>query len=383
MDLRSSTIVLARRLRSYRWSRGKRYVRMFFYLLLTYTSATYSRTFSQTADFTDLLSYVAPKIVNIRFNELSEESKTETEKQTLNFYRRFGVPLPPESIEDDVPNNNEKRLVKSKNLGSGFIISPDGYILTSAIGINQNSDAIRVILNDGRNFKASIINSDHRIGITLIKIDATNLPAVNIGKSSSIKPGEWVAAIGVTNKNKGYITVGVVSNSARETGSHLPFIQTDLVINENNIGGVLVNMNGEAIGINNSIYSNSSGFQGISFSIPIEEVILMTNALRSGEHLSRQNLGVNLSIIDRRTAKTLGMTDTAGALVLSVRTGSPAKQAGLTPGDVIKSINGKKITAPSDVTRAILELKIGATADLEIWRQDKIIKFYVTFNIKR
>lgn len=355
---------------------------MFFYLLLTYTSATYSRTFSQTADFTNLLSYVAPKIVNIRFNELSEESKTETEKQTLNFYRRFGVPLAPESIEDDVPHKNEKQLIKSKNLGSGFIISADGYILTSAIGINQNSDAIRVILNDGRNFKASIINSDHRIGITLIKIDATNLPTVNIGKSTSIKPGEWVAAIGVTNKNKGYITVGVVSNSARETGSHLPFIQTDLVINENNIGGVLVNMNGEAIGINNSIYSNSSGFQGISFSIPIEEVILMTNALRSGEHLSRQNLGVNLSIIDRRTAKTLGMPDTAGALVLSVRTGSPAKQAGLTPGDVIKSINGKKITAPSDVTRAILELKMGATADLEIWRQNKIIKFYVTFNIK-
>ncbi|MBK5206339.1 MAG: trypsin-like peptidase domain-containing protein, partial [Polaromonas sp.] len=259
-------------------------------------------------DFTDLVEQVGPSVVNIRTLEKVKASAAgSVDEQMLEFFRRFGIPVPPNMpraprSDGAHPQPDEDQ---PRGVGSGFILTADGFVMTNA-HVVDGADEVIVTLTDNREFKAKIIGADKRSDIAVVKIEATGLPAVKIGDIKRLKVGEWVMAIGSPFGLENTVTAGIVSAKQRDTGDYLPFIQTDVAINPGNSGGPLINMRGEVVGINSQIYSRSGGFQGISFSIPVDEAVRVSDQLRSSGKVTRGRIGVQIDQVTKEVAESIG-----------------------------------------------------------------------------
>lgn len=257
-----------------------------------------------------------------------------------------------------------------RGLGSGFIVTADGTILTNA-HVVDGADEVTVKLTDKREFKAKVKGLDKTSDVAVLKIEAKNLPTVRIGSSTATRVGEWVLAIGSPFGFENSASAGIVSAKSRSLpdGSYVPFIQTDVAVNPGNSGGPLFNMAGEVIGINSQIYSRNGGYQGLSFAIPIEVAMNVEKQILTTGKAQRGRMGVTIQEINQSLADTFGLKKPAGALINSVEKGSPAEKAGLEPGDVILAINGKEIVNPGDLPATVATMAAGETAHLQVWRK--------------
>jgi len=321
-------------------------------------------------DFTDLVEQVGPSVVNIRTLEKVKASASGgADEQMLEFFRRFGIPVPPNMPRaprpDRTPQPDEDQ---PRGVGSGFILTADGFVMTNA-HVVEGADEVIVTLTDKREFKAKIIGADKRSDVAVVKIEATGLPAVKIGDINRLKVGEWVMAIGSPFGLENTVTAGIVSAKQRDTGDYLPFIQTDVAINPGNSGGPLINMRGEVVGINSQIYSRSGGFQGISFSIPIDEAARVSDQLRSTGKVTRGRIGVQIDQVTKEVAESIGLGKAQGALVRGVESGAPAEKAGIEAGDIIIKFDGKPIEKSSDLPRMVGNVKPGTKAVVTVFRR--------------
>src|SRR5471030_922780 len=262
----------------------------------------------------------------------------------------------------------------SESLGSGFIVSPDGYILTNAHVID-GANVVTVKLTDKREYAAKVIGSDKQSDVAVLKIDAKNLPVVKIGDPNGSKVGQWVVAIGSPYGFDNTVTSGIISAKSRSlpNENYTPFIQTDVPVNPGNSGGPLFNLQGEVIGINSMIYSQTGGFPGLSFAIPINEAMKVKDALVKTGHVDRGRLGVTVQGMDQTLAKSFGLQSPNGALVSSVEAGGPAAKGGLQPGDVILSVNGQSVADSNALPSQVAALAPGTTTKVQVWR-DKATK---------
>jgi serine protease Do len=257
---------------------------------------------------------------------------------------------------------------QQRGVGSGFILSPDGYVMTNA-HVVEGADEVMVTLTDKREFKARIVGSDKRTDVAVVKIEASALPAVKIGDANKLRVGEWVMAIGSPFGLENTVTAGIVSAKQRDTGDYLPFIQTDVAINPGNSGGPLLNMRGEVVGINSQIYSRSGGFMGISFSIPIDEAMRVADQLRVKGRVIRGRIGVTIAAVTKEVAESIGLGKPMGALVQGVESGGPAEKAGIEAGDIIVKVNGKPVDKSGDLPRIIGNTEPGSKAALQLFRR--------------
>ncbi|KRB93838.1 hypothetical protein ASE07_11785 [Noviherbaspirillum sp. Root189] len=309
--------------------------------------------------FVNLVKQQGPGVVNISAVRLSRNQGNAAalpEGHPLReFFRRFG----------GQPDAGE---APAGSLGSGFIISQDGYVLTNAHVISE-TDEVTVKLTSKREYKAKVIGADPYTDVALLKIDATGLPVVTIGDPGRLEPGEWVAAIGAPFGFDNSVTVGVVSAKGRmlPNGSYVPFIQTDVAVNPGNSGGPLFSTRGEVVGINSQIYSQTGGYMGISFAIPIDIAIGISDQLRATGRVSRGRIGVQLQELTYDIATSLGLKEAKGALVAAIQNGGPADRAGIRPGDVITSLNGQPVQTTADLARLIGGTKPGSTVNAELW----------------
>jgi serine protease Do len=262
------------------------------------------------------------------------------------------------------------REFQSRSLGSGFIISPDGYILTNAHVVDA-ADEISVKLTDKREFKAKVIGADKRTDVALIKIEANGLPTVKLGDPNRLRVGEWVVAIGSPFGFENSVTAGIVSAKGRALPqeNYVPFIQTDVAINPGNSGGPLFNLRGEVVGINSQIYSRTGGYMGVSFAIPIDVAMDVQNQLRTNGRVSRGRIGVVIQEVTKELADSFGLAKPAGALVNYVEKGGPADKAGVEAGDIILKFDGKAVGASSDLPRIVGATRPGSKVTMQIWRK--------------
>jgi serine protease Do len=334
-------------------------------------------------DFTDLVDLVGPSVVNIRTLDkvaARGQSGAPGEEEMLEFFRRFGLPIPnvPNNPRQAPrPNRPQQEEEQPRGVGSGFILSSDGLIMTNAHVID-GADEVLVTLADKREFKAKIVGADKRSDVALVKIDATGLPAVKVGDVGRLRVGEWVMAIGSPFGLENSVTAGIVSAKQRDTGDYLPFIQTDVAINPGNSGGPLINMRGEVVGINSQIYSRSGGSMGISFSIPMDEAVRVSDQLRSFGRVSRGRIGVQIEQVSKEVAESIGLGKPAGALVRSVEPGSPAEKAGVEAGDIIIKFDGKAIEKSSDLPRMVGGTKPGTKSSMTVFRRGASKELSVT-----
>ncbi len=326
-------------------------------------------------DFTDLVDQVGPAVVNIRtIEKVTQRSGSgggEMDEEMQEFFRRFfGQPMPNVPRQGPRPNRPQQpqEEERPRGVGSGFILTADGYVMTNAHVVEGASEVL-VTLVDKREFKAKLIGTDKRTDVAVVKIDATGLPAVKVGDMSKLRVGEWVMAIGSPFGLENTVTAGIVSAKQRDTGDYLPFIQTDVAINPGNSGGPLINMRGEVVGINSQIYSRSGGFMGISFSIPIDEAIRVSDQLRTSGRVSRGRIGVQIDQVTKEVAESIGLGKAQGALVRGVEAGSPGEKAGVEPGDIITKFDGKAIEKPSDLPRLVGNTKPGTKSLLTVFRR--------------
>ncbi|MEY3871112.1 MAG: hypothetical protein RLZZ296_107 [Pseudomonadota bacterium] len=323
-------------------------------------------------DFTDLVDQVGPAVVNIRTLEkakpASSSSSGGSEEQMLEFFRRFGIPVPPNLPRSPRPDRGQPEESQPRGVGSGFILSADGFVMTNA-HVVEGADEVLVTLADKREFKAKIIGSDKRTDVAVVKIEATGLPSVKIGDANRMRVGEWVMAIGTPFGLENTVTAGIVSAKQRDTGDYLPLIQTDVAINPGNSGGPLINMRGEVVGINSQIYSRSGGFQGISFAIPIDEAIRVSDQLRTSGRVTRGRIGVQIDQVSKEVAESIGLGKPQGALVRGVEAGAPAEKAGIEAGDIITKFDGKVIEKSSDLPRLVGIVKPGTRATVTVFRR--------------
>jgi serine protease Do len=328
-------------------------------------------------DFTELVEQVGPSVVNIRTVERSRGAagSGSQDEQMLEFFRRFGIPLPPNAPRGQRPDRNEEET--PRGVGSGFIVSADGFVMTNA-HVVEGADDVIVTLTDKREFKARIIGSDRRTDVAVVKIEATGLPAVKLGDAARVRVGEWVMAIGSPFGLENTVTAGIVSAKQRDTGDYLPFIQTDVAINPGNSGGPLINMRGEVIGINSQIYSRSGGFQGISFAIPIDEAVRVADQLRGSGRVTRGRIGVQIDQVNKEVAEAIGLGRPQGALVRGVEAGAPAEKAGIEAGDIILKFDGKAIEKSSDLPRLVGNTKPGSRASVTVFRRGSQRELSVT-----
>jgi serine protease Do len=320
-------------------------------------------------DFTELVEKQGPAVVNISTTQVVRGNARgvqpfpfDEDDPMYDFFRRFmprqpGTPSPPREFE-------------SRSLGSGFLISSDGYILTNA-HVVDSADEILVRLTDKREFKAKAIGADKRTDVALIKIEATGLPSVRMGDPAVLKVGEWVVAIGSPFGFDNSVTAGIVSAKGRSLPQEnfVPFIQTDVAVNPGNSGGPLFNMKGEVVGINSQIYSRSGGFMGISFAIPIDVAMDIQNQLRSSGKVSRGRIGVVIQDVTKELAESFGLSKAQGAVVSVVEKDGPAEKAGLEPGDIILKFDGKTVNNSSDLPRVVGATKPGTKVSLQVWRK--------------
>ncbi|WP_017229340.1 Do family serine endopeptidase [Cupriavidus basilensis] len=323
-------------------------------------------------DFADLVEKTGPAVVNIRTTERvrSRGAPGADDDEMAEFFRRFfgvpmpGAPTPPGGQRRGQPQGEEQ----SRGVGSGFVISQDGYVMTNA-HVVADADTIYVTLLDKREFKAKLIGSDKRTDVALLKIDATGLPKLAMGDSDKVRAGEWVLAIGSPFGLDNSVTAGIVSAKGRDTGDYLPFIQTDVAVNPGNSGGPLINLRGEVIGINSQIYSRSGGYMGISFAIPIDEAMRVTEQLKANGKVTRGRIAVAIGDVTKEVADSLGLGRARGALVGSVEPGGPAEKAGIEAGDIILKFNGRDIEKASDLPRMVGDIKPGTRVPLQLWRK--------------
>jgi len=322
-------------------------------------------------DFTDLVDLVGPSVVNIRTLERASASDNATgpDEQMLEFFRRFGIPLPP-GVTPRGPRQERggSEEAQPRGVGSGFVLSADGLIMTNA-HVVDGADELIVTLPDKREFKAKIVGADKRTDVAVVKIEASGLVPVKIGDVGRLRVGEWVMAIGSPFGLENTVTAGIVSAKKRDTGDFLPFIQTDVAINPGNSGGPLINMRGEVVGINSQIYSRSGGFQGISFAIPIDEAVRVSDQLRSSGRVTRGRIGVQIDQVSKDVAESIGLGAPRGALVRGVEPNSPAAKAGVEPGDIILKFNGKDIDKSVDLPRLVGNTKPGSKSSLTVFRR--------------
>jgi serine protease Do len=330
-------------------------------------------------DFTELVEQVGPSVVNIRTLEkvrTQPQNGGGMDDETQDLLRRFfGIPIPnvpntpnsprqaPRQGRTPVPEESQPRGV-----GSGFVLTSDGFIMTNA-HVVDGADEVLVTLTDKREFKAKLIGADKRTDVAVVKIQATGLPAVKVGDVSRLKVGEWVMAIGSPFGLDNSVTAGIVSAKQRDTGDYLPFIQTDVAINPGNSGGPLINMRGEVIGINSQIYSRSGGFMGISFAIPMDEAMRVSEQLRSNGRVTRGRIGVQIEPVTKELAESIGLGKAQGALINRIEPGAPADKAGLEAGDVILKIDGKQIEKSADLPRLVGNTKPGTKSTLTVFRR--------------
>ncbi len=325
-------------------------------------------------DFTDLVEQVGPSVVNIRtLEKVTARPRAgggNMDEEMLEFFRRFGVPIP-NAPRQPTPRPNRPQPQEEeqpRGVGSGFILTSDGYIMTNA-HVVEGADEVLVTLTDDREFKAKIIGADKRSDVAVVKIEATGLPAVKVGDVGRLKVGEWVMAIGSPFGLKNTVTAGIVSAKQRDTGDYLPFIQTDVAINPGNSGGPLINMRGEVVGINSQIYSRSGGFMGISFAIPMDEATRVSDQLRTSGRVSRGRIGVQIDQVTKDVAEAIGLGKPTGALVRGVESGSPADKAGVEAGDIITRFDGKVIEKHSDLPRLVGSIKPGTRSTMTVFRR--------------
>ncbi len=347
-------------------------------LLVLMLFASWSHA-SGLPDFTELVEDYSPAVVNI-----STKQKKKAQRQ-FRMPRDFRMPdMPEDSPFNDLFRHffdefqGEGREYDATSLGSGFIISSDGYILTNHHVVDK-ADEIIVYLSDHREFEAEVIGSDKQSDTALIKIDAKNLPVVKIGKSRDLKVGEWVLAIGSPFGFDHSVTAGIVSAKGRSLPreNYVPFIQTDVAINPGNSGGPLFNLDGEVVGVNSQIYSGTGGYMGLSFAIPIEVAMNVADQLRTTGHVSRGWLGVLIQNVPRELAGSFGMKHPHGALVAKIVPDSPGEKAGLKPGDVILEYNGEKLNNSTQLPPLVGASEVGKKAKLLVLRQGAKKTIYV------
>ncbi len=327
-------------------------------------------------DFTDLVEQVGPAVVNIRTTERARGGQRggggagpEMDEEMQEFFRRFfGVPPGQLPGQRQDPRRQAPDEEQQRGVGSGFIFTTDGYVMTNA-HVVDGADEVYVTLTDKREFKAKLIGADKRTDVAVVKIEATGLPSVKIGDVSKLKVGEWVMAIGSPFGLENTVTAGIVSAKARDTGEFVPFIQTDVAINPGNSGGPLINLRGEVVGINSQILSRSGGFMGISFAIPMDEATRVADQLRAGGRVVRGRIGVQIGEVTKDVAESLGLGKAAGALVRSVEAGGPADKAGVEAGDIITRFDGKPVEKSSDLPRLVGGTKPGSKASLQVFRR--------------
>jgi serine protease Do len=327
-------------------------------------------------DFSDLIDKAGPAVVNIRTTErvrMGQGGPGEEEMQ--EFLRRFfGQPIPRRRSPQQQPQQEEE---VQRGVGSGFIVSDDGYVLTNA-HVVEGADEVTVTLTDRREFKAKVLGSDRRSDVALLKVSATNLPYLRTGDSSKIRVGEWVIAIGSPFNLDNTVTAGIISAKSRDTGEYLPLIQSDVAVNPGNSGGPLINMRGEVIGINSQIATLSGAYNGISFAVPIDEVMRVADQLKKTGTVTRGRLGVQISEVTRDVAESLGLGKARGAEVSMVEAGGPAEKGGVKVGDIILKFNGQPIETTRDLPRLVGATKVGARASVTVWRRGQQIEVPVT-----
>jgi len=347
----------------------KQILAAFLFALVSLTAQAQNRGLP---DFTELVEKQGPAVVNISTTQVirsagrgAQPFSFDEDDPMSEFFRRFmprqpGVPGAPSA----------PREFESRSLGSGFIISPDGYILTNA-HVVDSADEILVRLTDKSEFKAKVIGADKRTDVALIKIESTGLPIVRMGDPNALKVGEWVVAIGSPFGFDNSVTAGIVSAKGRSLPQEnfVPFIQTDVAVNPGNSGGPLFNMKGEVVGINSQIYSRSGGFMGISFAIPIDVAMDIQNQLRSSGKVSRGRIGVVIQDVTKELAESFGLSKAQGAVVSVVEKDGPAEKAGLEPGDIILKFDGKAVNNSSDLPRVVGATKPGTKVSLQVWRK--------------
>jgi serine protease Do len=344
--------------------------------LFLFSSTAFAQT-NELPDFTGLVEKHGAAVVNISATQTSntlnnhifpEMPGIPENSPFYDFFKRHMQPFP-------VPRKSEP-----KSLGSGFIISSDGYILTNA-HVVETADEITVKLNDKREFVAEVIGTDQKTDIALIKINATELPKVTQGNPENLRVGEWVIAIGSPFGFEHSVTAGIVSAKGRSLAqeNYVPFIQTDVAINPGNSGGPLFNMKGEVVGINSQIYSQTGGFMGLSFAIPINVATEIAGQLKVSGKVSRGRIGVMIQEVTKELAESFGLSDSKGALVVSVEKSSPADLAGIKARDIILQFDEKEVTTSSDLPRIVGNTKPGSKVSVQVWRNSsfKTVKIEV------
>ncbi|GAA4410819.1 DegQ family serine endoprotease [Quisquiliibacterium transsilvanicum] len=331
--------------------------------------------------FADLVEKASPTVVNIRTTARGPSGQAgmlpqlpeglQDNEQLQEFLRRFFPPRQP----GQGPRGEGQEI--PRGVGSGFIISANGFVVTNHHVIN-GADEIYVTLADKREFKGKLIGSDLRTDIALVRIEGTGLPHATIGDSTRLRVGEWVVAIGSPFGLDNTVTAGIVSAKGRDTGDYLPFIQTDAAVNPGNSGGPLLNTRGEVVGVNSQIYSRTGGFMGISFSIPIDEAMRVVEQLKTNGRVVRGRIGVGIADVTREVAEPLGLPRAGGALVRSVESGGPAERAGLEVGDIIQRFDGKPIDKASDLPRMVGDTRPGSKVALQVWRKGSIRDLQLT-----
>src|SRR5580658_4496927 len=319
-------------------------------------------------DFSQLVDRYGPAVVNVEVVEKAQQGGgiqgLSPNDPFYDFFRRFGIPAPDGGQREHQP--------PLRGAGSGFIVSPDGYILTNT-HVVENAEQVTVRLTDRREYAAKVIGADERTDVAVIKISASNLPIVKLGDPAHIKPGQWVLAIGSPFGFENTATAGIISATSRAVPgeNYVPFIQTDVPVNPGNSGGPLFNMSGEVVGINSQIFSRTGGYMGLSFAIPIDVAMDVREQLVKTGHVTRGRIGVTIQDVNAQLAESFGLDRPRGALVSSVQGGSPGEKAGIKPGDVVLGVNGHSIERSSELPAIIARIKPGTDTQLDIWRGGK------------
>ena len=336
-------------------------------------------TMAGLPDFADLVDKVGPAVVNIRTTERVKSDQGNPDEEMQEFLRRFfGGQMPSQrggrrGTPQQVPQEEQVQ----RGVGSGFVISDDGYVLTNA-HVVEGADEVTVTLTDRREFKAKVLGADRRSDVALLKVDARNLPSLRMGDSNKIRVGEWVIAIGSPFNLENTVTAGIISAKSRDTGEYLPLIQSDVAVNPGNSGGPLINMRGEVIGINSQIATLSGAYNGISFAVPIDEVLRVSDQIRKSGRVTRGRIGVQISEVTRDVADSLGLGRAHGAEVAMVEPGGPADKAGLRVGDIILKFNGQDVDKSSDLPRLVGATGVGSRAGVTVWRRGSQLELPVT-----
>ncbi|WP_153717339.1 DegQ family serine endoprotease [Eikenella corrodens] len=330
-------------------------------------------------DFTKLVEQEGGAVVNIQASRTNENTTLASGENDIDQlpendpFSEFFKRLQPSQSDLIEPGDDEY------NFGSGFLISSDGYILTNT-HVLSGMNSIKVVLNNRREYTARLVGSDTQTDIALLKIDAQGLPTVKIGDPKTLRVGEWVAAIGAPFGFDNSVTAGIVSAKGRSlpNENYTPFIQTDVAINPGNSGGPLFNLRGQVVGVNSQIYSQSGGFMGISFAIPIDVAMNVADQLRRNGKVERGRIGVVIQEVNYDLAKSFGLQAANGALISQVTPGGPADKAGLQPGDIVQSVNGENVKASSDLPVLVGMMPPGTQLTLGIWRNGKREEVQVT-----